>query len=160
MIFVGTGSSAGTADSDVSIGLSGSTDNLGDVFALKKTMTTKYRLCVMLLKLSTQLQSRSLDLKLLWRPRAANQEADDLTNLDFRNFNPDLRVHTQVGDLQWLVLPWLLEEAGALFDRIKLNKDLLKQEASSTWPASTSRPSKRPRGENLRTSDRGDFGGP
>ena len=160
MIFAGTGSGAGTADADVSLGVSGSTDNLGKVYALKKMMTMKYPLCVRLMGPSTQLQSRKLDLRLLWRPRAANQEADDLSNLDFRNFNPDLRVHTQVGDLQWLGLPGLLEEAGALFGRIKLNKALRKQEASSTWPASSSRPSKRPWGENLRTSDRGDLGGP
>jgi len=147
--------------SDVALSLSGSTDNLGNVYALRKHMTTKFPLCLMVMELSAQLEARNIDLRLLWRPREDNQAADDLTNLNFARFNSALRIEASPASLRWLVLPWLLEEAAALYDVIAIAKVAnaaarLRSSTSASGPTATSSsafrrpPGKRPR---LRTTD-------
>ena len=65
-----------------SITITGGTDNEGNSYVIKKQMTTKYTLCVILMELSAQIQSKGLFLDLNWRRRDRNIEADALSNGD------------------------------------------------------------------------------
>ena len=49
-----------------------------------------------------------------WAPREQNREADCLDDWLFAGFSSHLRVRSSLEDIQWLVMPGLLE-AGAKF---------------------------------------------
>ena len=99
----------------VCLRLRGITDNQGNEGAMKKHMTTRYPLCLILMELASQLEALKIDLDLSWRSRDDNVEADALTNHEFEGFSPDLRVNIDLEKLGWLVLPWLMKEAETLF---------------------------------------------
>ena len=48
-----------------------------------------------------------------WLPRLENEEADALTNFEFRHFDPALRVEVQLKDLKFAVLDDLFKEGEA-----------------------------------------------
>ena len=68
------------------------TDNQGNSFLVDRLMTTKYPLGVILVELCHQLNLRHAALRARWIPREQNEEADALTNSDFRHFSADLRI--------------------------------------------------------------------
>ena len=74
------------------LGLSVGTDNQGNTFLLDRMLTTKYPLGVVLMELAHQLRRRHLMLRAHWLPRLENEEADALTNMDFRHFSPGKRI--------------------------------------------------------------------
>ena len=76
-----------------------STDNL----------TTKYPLGVVLMELAHQMLRRRLVLRANWVPRDQNQEADDLTNLEFRHFEERRRIPVSLEDLDFGVMTELFE---------------------------------------------------
>ena len=82
------------------MGLTGVTDNQENSFVLKKMLSSKYPLALILMQLSVLLSERKLWLDLEWRPRESNVEADDLTNEDFSKFSPWLRVDLKFSDLR------------------------------------------------------------
>ena len=106
-----------------SAGLVGGTDNQGNTKLIDKYMTTKFPLCTVLMELSAQTQARSLTLSLGWLPREANQPADDLTNENFAQFAPELRVQVDWGKLGFLVLDDLLREGKRFQEELRTAKE-------------------------------------
>ena len=62
------------------------TDNRGNSFALTRLATTKFPLVCLAMELALQMRSRSTRLAVQWAPRELNEEADALTNLEFRGW--------------------------------------------------------------------------
>jgi hypothetical protein len=94
------------------------TDNQGNDALISKNMTTKFPLFLILIELVEQLEKQGVILELIWQRRELNQDADDLTNKHFSNFNPELRMCPNLSDLPWIILPRLFEDAACLFAHI------------------------------------------
>ena len=86
-----------------------STDNQGNSHLLDRLLTTKYPLGVVLMELAHQMRRRRLVLRANWVPRDQNQEADDLTNLEFRHFDERRRIPVSLEDLDFGVMTELFE---------------------------------------------------
>ena len=86
------------------IALTCGTDNQGNMYLMDKLLTTKYPLGVVLMELATQLSRRRATLRADWIPRLQNEEADALTNWDFRHFDAKKRVDVKLEELKFLVL--------------------------------------------------------
>ena len=99
----------------------GGTDNQSNTFASRKLLSTKFPLTILIMELSEQLRVRNSALSLRWVPREQNQEADDLTNLNFSKFDEKHRIPLEPAKLDFLVLGELNRAAGELY------KDLLKE---------------------------------
>ena len=84
--------------------LSCGTDNLGNTFLLDRLLTTKYPLGVVLMEVVHQCRRRGLALRANWVPRLENQEADDLTNMEFKSFDPKKRLDVDLERLEFGVL--------------------------------------------------------
>ena len=102
--------------------MTGATDNQANESVMKRCMTTKYPLCLILMELAAQMEARRLQLHLAWRRRDSNTEADSLTNGDYSLFNPDKRIHIDVTKMKWMVLPWLQSEAQIMYEEINVAK--------------------------------------
>ena len=102
--------------------LQGITDNLGNTFALTRLMTSKFPLIVILAELAAQLRFRGMELNLGWVPRDQNEEADALANEEFGAFDASRRVKVDPAEVQWRVLPRMLEVARDLHERILMVK--------------------------------------
>ena len=90
---------------------------------MDRMLTTKYPLGVILMELAHQCRVRRVSLRASWLPRLQNEEADALTNLDFRHFDPNKRIQVDLAKLKFGVLPALFEEGEdyvAKLDRLKL----------------------------------------
>ena len=98
------------------------TDNVSNTYVLKKFLTSKFPLSVILLELATQLKSAGLELDLGWVPRDQNTPADSLTNGIFDGFSGSKRIQVDFKDLKWLVLDELMAKAGELDSEVKLAK--------------------------------------
>ena len=83
------------------------TDNLANEFLARKRLTTKLPLGLLMLQFYTKLWDNGLWLKLTWRPREENVEADDLTNGKFEKFERVRRINLQYSDLDTRVLDTL-----------------------------------------------------
>ena len=59
-------------------------------------MTSKYPLGVILIELAHQVALRGATLRAQWVPRDQNEEADSLTNSDYRHFSPDKRIPVEL----------------------------------------------------------------
>ena len=92
--------------------ISGTTDNQGNSYALKKFMSTKWPLSPLLCELSEQLRMRSLELHLDWQRRDSNCEADAITNEDFSLFRAENRV-----DLDFLAVPWVVLDKAMVWSK-------------------------------------------
>ena len=86
------------------ISLSCSTDNQGNSYLLDRMMTTRYPLGVVLMELAHQMKRRHVLLRARWLPRLQNQEADDLTNYEFRHFDPAKRINIELADLNFALM--------------------------------------------------------
>ena len=102
--------------------MSAVTDNQGNESVIKKCLTTKFPLCLVLMELTTWLEELDLDLELQWRRRDTNTEADDLTNSLFGKFNPATRVSLEVDHFAWKVLPSMGKGLLDLFTKIETEK--------------------------------------
>ena len=91
------------------ISLTCSTDNQGNSFILDRPMTTCYPLGVILMELAHQMKLRRMLLRARWAPRLQNQEADDLTNDEFRHFDPKKRIAVELADLKFKIMDRLFE---------------------------------------------------
>jgi len=87
--------------------ISAGTDNQGNHFLVRKMLTTKYPLCLVAMELAAQLTDRNLDLRLDWRPRDQNTEADALTNEVYEGFDPARRVDASGVHSRLLCVPEL-----------------------------------------------------
>ena len=80
------------------------TDNLGNTYLLDRLITTKYPLGVVLMEVAHQCHRKGLSLRADWVPRLENQEADDLTNMEFKSFDPKKRIDVRLEELKFGVL--------------------------------------------------------
>ena len=112
-----------------SIGLTGLTDNLGNSFAVARLMTSKFPSVVILAELAEQLRQRQAELGLQWVPRDQNEEADDLTNQEFRRFRGDRRIHINLKEIRWLVMDSLMRSAESIYQEVKGARELRRVEA-------------------------------
>ena len=100
----------GPGEASALLGLSCGTDNLGNTFLLDRMLTTKYPLGVILMELAHQCRVRRVALRAAWLPRLQNEEADALTNLDFRHFDAARRIQVDLGKLKFGILHDLFKE--------------------------------------------------
>ena len=132
-----------------SVTLTCGTDNQGNMFLMDKLLTTKYPLGVVLMELAAQLGRRAATLRADWIPRLQNEEADALTNWDFRHFNPTKRVEVDLQRLEFLVMTrlfangdsYLAESEELKANRAKLDEPLRKRpktKAERDWGAGKS----------------------
>ena len=85
------------------------TDNKSNEGLAKRGSTTKWPLLMVNMQLSHHLMRASLRLKLAWRPRDQNTEADALTNERFEGFEDSRRIQITYGDLSLELLHSLYE---------------------------------------------------
>ena len=62
------------------------------------------------MEVAHQCRRKGLALRANWVPRLENQEADDLTNLDFKAFDPARRLEVDLAKLKFGVLDKLFAE--------------------------------------------------
>ena len=105
------------------------TDNQGNSFLLDKLMTTKYPLGIVLMELACQLGRRRAALHARWIPRLQNEEADALTNDDFRHFSMAMRIPVDLNALPFVVMKELFEVGDAYVEEVNRLKELAKVEA-------------------------------
>jgi hypothetical protein len=98
--------------------LTGSTDNKGNSYIVKKLASTKWPITALLLELSEQLRRRRAILDLQWLPRDSNSEADALTNLNFEGFTPDKRIEVKSADIKWAILPDIMGVSMDLYNDV------------------------------------------
>ena len=110
------------------------TDNQGNMFLLDKLLTTKYPLGVVLMELSCQLGLRRAAMRANWIPRLQNEEADALTNSDFRHFSKDKEIHVDLDKLPFKIMNELFAEGE---DYLKELADLKVKDAEVKAPSST-----------------------
>ena len=90
------------------IALAAGTDNQANQFLSIKRSSTRWPLMAVNMQLSAALSKARLSLRLKWRPREENQEADDLTNDIFTRFDLGLRVAVAFEDLDLRILEDLM----------------------------------------------------
>ena len=105
------------------------TDNQGNSFLLDKLMTTKYPLGIVLMELACQLGRRRAALHARWIPRLQNEEADALTNEDFRHFSMAMRIPVDLNALPFVVMKELFEVGDAYVEEVNRLKEATKAEA-------------------------------
>ena len=76
---------------------------------LDRLITTKYPLGVVLMEVAHQCHRKGLSLRADWVPRLENQEADDLTNMEFKSFDPKKRIEVRLEELKFGVLNELFQ---------------------------------------------------
>ena len=113
-----------------SIAVSCGTDNLGNTFLLDRGITTKHPLGVILMEVAHQCRCKRLQLRANWIPRLENQEADDLTNLEFKSFDPAKRLQVDLELLEFGVLNQLFKAGDEYLEEIVRLK-ALEQEAAA-----------------------------
>ena len=64
-----------------------------------------------------------------WLPRDQNEEADALTNFDYRFFDPKRRIPLDVNDLGFQVLPELFESGEDYIKELAEEKEKAKKKA-------------------------------
>ena len=126
--------------------LSCGTDNYGNTFLLDRLLTTKYPLGVVLMEVAFQCRRRGLCLRANWVPRLENQEADDLTNLEFKSFDPEKRLQVNLDELKFGVLNDLFREGDAYTAELDELKALAKRKPAEK----DARRKKKLAGESLR----------
>ena len=134
-----------SAPSSGLVTIGGFTDNQGNAFLVDKLMTTKYPLGVVLVELCHQLQLRNASLRAQWVPRLQNEEADALTNGDFRHFDLERRVEVDLERLPFGVLPALFDQGEAFVAEVAAMKA-----AAKAAPAEHAAKRKRLAGGTLR----------
>ena len=80
------------------------TDNRANAAVGKKNSSTRWPLMLINMQLSAKQTNSRCKLLLRWRPRGENQEADDLTNEDFRKFDLQKRICAEYEDVDLSLL--------------------------------------------------------
>ena len=71
------------------------------------------------MELSHQLHQRRAVLRADWIPRLQNEEADALTNMDFRHFDPEKRISVTLAELRFGVLNDLLSTGQEYYEEVE-----------------------------------------
>ena len=117
------------------------TDNRGNAFILKKGLSTKYPITLLVIEVAETLRRLDAFATLTWVSRDGNVLADALTNEDFSGFDPQRREVIVEEDLQWYVMGDLLKTSEKLFNEIKEHKEK-KKEAKTAAKQSRTKPKK------------------
>ena len=91
------------------------TDNLGNQFILQRGMSTKFPLTLLVMEASMMMRQGKFFAQLEWVNRERNQEADDLTNLEFKRFSHEKRVKIEGKDIRWIVLDQLMKSSQQMY---------------------------------------------
>ncbi|CAE7880140.1 unnamed protein product [Symbiodinium necroappetens] len=75
------------------------TDNSATPAVLSKGISNKWPVQGLHMQMAVSLRKANKVCRLTWRPREENQDADDLTNLRFENFDHSLRVPLKLSDI-------------------------------------------------------------
>ena len=128
-----------------SVSLSCGTDNQGNTFLLDKLLTTKFPLGVVLMELSVQLAQKNATLRADWLPRLQNEEADALTNWDFRHFDEKKRIHVDLQKLPFQVLPDLFATGDSYIEELeRLKSEQASKKAAAEQASAVKRRKKGP----------------
>ena len=100
------------------------------------------------MEVAHQCRRKGLALRANWVPRLENQEADDLTNLDFKSFDPKRRIEVDLTKLRFGVLNKLFAEGDRYVEELATLKAKSKEMAAAAGPRK-----KRLAGESLREKD-------
>ena len=121
-----------TTDSLGSCSVTGMTDNYGNAHIIQKGMSTKWPIAPLIIELSEQLRHRKLDLRLTWIRRDKNTLADELSNLDFSNFDPARRIQVRPKEIPWLILEEVMTASKDIFDQVVLERDVPQARTTTT----------------------------
>ena len=127
------------------------TDNQGNSFLLDKLLTTKYPLGVVLMELAAQVGMRDATLRANCLPRLQNEEADALTNSDFRHFDLAKRIEVDLDSLGFVILSDLFADGDAYTTELAALK--LQEKERKASAAGKAPPAKRRKSEALREKD-------
>ena len=133
----------GTRKASATCGITGSTDNKGNSYIVKKMLSTKFPITPLVIELSEQLRSRGAELHLTWIPRGDNQEADDLSNLKFDDFTLANMVQFSMKDAPWKVFHELIIVTRQMFEDINSQRELQRERKHKSVPLGKLRGSKR-----------------
>lgn len=95
----------------LTLAFTGGTDNRSNESLARKRSSTKFPLMFVVMQVSHTLSKLGAVMKLNWRPREQNQEADDLTNDKFDKFDQSNRRHLDWSDIDLSLLNSLLVES-------------------------------------------------
>jgi Skp family chaperone for outer membrane proteins len=98
------------------------------------------------MELAHQMRARRLVLRAHWLPRLENEEADALTNFDYRHFDPAKRVDVKLEDLRFAVLDDLFQAGEDYVAALEKAKEQQKQRRLQE-KASTNTPKKQRKGK-------------
>ena len=84
-----------------------------------------------MMEVSYQCRLRGLSLRADWVPRLENQEADDLTNMEFKSFDPAKRLDVRLEDLEFGVLKRLFDVGDNYLAEIEHLKSLASVETKA-----------------------------
>ena len=104
------------------------TDNRGNEFILKKGMSTKFPIALLVIEVSETLRSLGATADLKWVRRDENQRADDLTNQDYHAFDEKKRIRVTPDNCKWMVLGELLPESEELYQEVQKFKEAKRSE--------------------------------
>ena len=93
----------------IELQLAGGTDNRANEALTLKRATTRWPLMAVNMQLSSSLSRARLALRLKWRPREENVEADALTNEVFDGFEEAKRIVISLRDLDLSIVDALVE---------------------------------------------------
>ena len=119
-----------------SFSCSAGTDNMGNSHLTSRWLTTSFPLAAVLMELAIVLHSKSLDLSLHWLPRLQNALADSLTNGDFKDFDPKLRLRFSFASYEGLILKEMLGAGSDLYGELA-SMGSKKRAAASKGPKSS-----------------------
>ena len=103
------------------------------------------------MELSHQMRRRNAVLRAAWLPRLQNEEADALTNGDYRHFDRGKRIPVSLADLRFGVLDSPMEEGLAYLDEVSALRAKESEARAAAATAKQDKARKRKRaGETLR----------
>ena len=110
------------------------TDDRGNSFILRKGLSTKFPVTLLVIEVAETLRRYDAYATLTWVRRDGNELADALTNEDFSAFEPQRRELVGENHFQWFVMDELLRGSEELFNEIKEHK-VRKKAKHSAGPA-------------------------
>lgn len=117
----------------LTMSFTGGTDNKSNESLAKKRSSTKFPLMFIIMQVSHTLSKLGATMKLNWRPREQNQEADDLTNSVFDKFDMSRRLDVVWEELDHSLLNSMLEESNVFQEELmSLKSDKRKETLTNT----------------------------
>ena len=129
------------------------TDNMGNSDIARKNLTTKMPVAAILMELNLIAEVRGLVIDVSWVPRLQNEEADALTNADFRLFTPSNRVHIDLEKIEFIALQKLLQVYEDYEEKLKEQKQKRKEQPTSAEKLAPEKKRQATAGKNQRPEE-------